>query len=170
MSGLDLWALERTGTGEGDWQARPLLATPSRGYQARLAPNGRYVAYVSDESGRDEVYVQPFPDGGRRTTVSTEGGQAPVWSRDGSELFYVDPADTLAAVNVSMAGEFTIKEVVRLFHKAFLTNSATNSPSYDVSPDGQRFLVTEPADGETGAANSSIRFVQNWPAKYLPQN
>jgi serine/threonine protein kinase/Tol biopolymer transport system component len=170
VSGIDLWSLERTGSGEGDWQARPFLATPSQERDARLAPNGRYVAYSSDESGRDEVYVQPFPDGGQRTTVSTEGGTAPVWSRNGSELLYVDPADTLVAVDVSTAGEFTINEVVRLFHKPLLTTDATKSPSYDVSLDGQRFLVTEPADGEAAAANSSIRFVQNWSAKYLPQH
>ena len=169
VSRIDFWSLERTGAGEGDWQARQFLATPSNEGQGRLAPNGRYVAYVSDESGRAEVYVQRFPDDGQRTTVSTEGGTAPVWSRDGSELFYVDPADTLVAVDVSTTGEFAINEVVRLLHQDSLTTSGSKSPSYDVSLDGQRFLVTEPADGETAAANSSIRFVQNWPAKYLPQ-
>lgn len=106
--------------------AGAFLATPSQERNARLAPNGRYVAYVSDESGRPEVYVQPFPDGGQRITVSTEGGQAPVWSRDGSELFYVDPAETLVAVDVSTAGEFTINEVVRLFHKAILAHCCPN--------------------------------------------
>ena len=93
-----------------------------------------------------------------------------MWSRDGSELFYVDPTDTLLAVDVSTAGEFTINEVARLFHQAFLRTAAGGSMSYDVSLDGQRFLVTEPADGEAAAANSSIRFVLNWPAKYLPQH
>jgi eukaryotic-like serine/threonine-protein kinase len=166
VSRLDLWSLERTGSGEGDWQARPFLATPSREYLARLAPNGRYVAYVSDESGRAEVYVQPFPDGGQRTTVSIAGGLAPVWSRYGKELFYVTPDDELVAVQVSTDGEFAVKGSTTLFRRTSMRN--VGWAGYDVSLDGQRFLATEPADGEDAAANSSIRFVQNWRAKFLP--
>ena len=166
----DIWYLERSDTGDG-WEPHSFLSTTAVEAQPRLSPNGRYVAYVSDESGQNEVYVQPFPDGGRRTTVSTAGGNAPDWSRDGSELFYVDPDNTLVAVDISMAGEFTIIQVTRLFQQALLATSR-RAPNYDVSLDGQRFLVTESVDanGEpTVASESSIRVITNWRAKYAPE-
>ena len=169
----DIWYLERSDTGDG-WEPHSFLSTTAVEAQPRLSPNGRYVACVSDESGQNEVYVQPFPDGGRRTTVSTAGGNAPDWSRDGSELFYVDPDNTLVAVDVSTAGEFTINEVTSLFHQASLTTPTVGVGyrNYDVSLDGRRFLVTESvnADGEpVAAADSTIRVITNWPAKFVPE-
>ncbi len=164
----DLWFLERAGAGNGGWEPRVFLSTPSLEKAARLSPNGRYVAYGSDESGRAEVYVQPFPDGGQRTTVSTGGGGTPVWSRDGSELFYVAPGPALVAVQVRTDGEFSVLSSTKLFESAGLTTGAPGAP-FDVSLDAQRFLVTESADGDTQRADSSIRFIQNWPAKYLPR-
>ncbi len=164
----DIWYLERSGTGDS-WESHSFLSTTAVEAQPRLSPNGRYVTYVSDESGQNEVYVQAFPDGGRRTTVSTAGGEAPVWSRDGSELFYVDLDNTLVAVDVSTAGEFTISEATRLFQQASLTNGTRRVQNYDVSLDGQRFLVIEPvnADGEpVAAADSTIRVIMNWPEKF----
>jgi hypothetical protein len=84
----------------------------------------------------------------------------------------VDPDDALAAVDVSTAREFTINEVTSLFHHASLTTTSTGNQNYDVSLDGQRFLVTESvnADGEpVTAADSTIRVIMNWPAKFAPE-
>ncbi len=164
----DLWYLERA-TSDDSWEPRLFLNTPANERSARLSPDGRHVAYVSDESGQGQVYVQPFPGGGRRTTVSTDGGAGPHWSRDGNELFYVAPGDALVAVEVSTRGEFSIGDSRRLFQRARPTLRAG---SYDVSLDGQRFLVTEPvaAAGEgTATADSSVRVVMNWPAKFIPE-
>ena len=166
----DILYLERSDTGDG-WEPHSFLSTTAVESQPRLSPNGRYAAYVSSESGQNEVYVQPFPDGERRTTVSTAGGVAPAWSRDGGELFYVDLDDTLVAVDVSTAGEFTINEVTSLFQQASLTSGARTDQNYDVSLDGQRFLVIEPvnADGEpVAAADSTIRVIMNWSSKFVP--
>lgn len=164
----DIWALERTGPGNEGWTPRLFLATPSIEGLARLSPNGRYVAYFSDESGRPEIYVQPFPDGGQRTTVSTAGGRAPVWSRDGTELFYVTPGGGLVTVQVSTEGEFSVRGSATLFEREGMVNGIGRA-NYDISLDGQRFLVRESADGDSGRPDSSIRVVQNWQAKFLPE-
>ena len=166
----DIWYLERTEAGD-DWEPHVFLNTPAEETHPRLSPDGRYVAYVSTESGRREIYVRPFPDGGRRTTVSTAGGNQPVWRRDGSELFYIDPDNTLMAADVSTAGEFTSSGVTRLFQHASLTANKRQTHDYDVSLDGQRFLLLEPvnADGEpVYTTGSTIRVITNWPAKYAP--
>ena len=165
----DLWYLERTAAGDG-WEPRLLLSAPADERHPRLSPDGRYVAYQSDKSGRLEVYVQPFPDGGRRTTVSTEGGSQPRWSRDGAELFYVAPGDTLVAAQVSTEGEFTISSSAPLFQREGLAHGHRLS-QYDVSLDGQRFLTTEPvnADGEAVVSDTFVRVVVNWPDKYAPE-
>jgi len=167
-TGRDVWYLERTVAADG-WEPHLFLSTSADEKFPRLSPDGRYVAYVSNESGRSEIYVQPFPDGGRRTTVSTAGGDAPIWSRDGKELFYVDPDNTLTAVEVSMAGGFTISGVTRLFQRPSLVT--LRRQNYDVSLDGQRFLTTEPVDaqGEAAATQSSIRVIMNWREKFAPE-
>ncbi len=103
----DLWYLERSEGGA--WEARPYLEIPEGQTEPKLSPDGRYVAYVSNESGRQEVYVQPFPDGGRRVTVSSIGGTRIRWSRDGTELFYVEgslESGTLVAVPVTTGESF----------------------------------------------------------------
>ncbi len=72
----------------GGWTSRPLLATPASEECASVSPDGRWVAYASDETGREEVYLQRFPELGAKVQVSTDGGYSPVWSRDGREIFY----------------------------------------------------------------------------------
>ena len=88
-TGADLWYLERNEDGSG-WEPHPFLQTPVHQLMPRFSPDGRYVAYLSNESGQMEVYVQPFPEGGRKVTVSSNGGTQVRWSRDGKELFYVE--------------------------------------------------------------------------------
>jgi Tol biopolymer transport system component len=156
-TGEDIWYLERTGDGSG-WKPHPFLQAPSGQTVPELSPDGRYLAYLSDESGRFEVYVQPFPEGGRKATVSSAGGIQPRWRRDGKELLYVDGRGALVAVPVSTSPSFSLGPAKSLFeHPGF---TAAPVPQYDVSADGERFVVAEPV-GET-----SIRIVQNWFAEF----
>jgi serine/threonine-protein kinase len=126
-----------------------------------LSPDGRFLAYLSDESGGNEIYVQPFPDGAGKWQVSVNGGRQPRWSRDGTELYYVE-ASTLMAVAVSTEREFAQGQPQRLFESAdLLANNA--AMTYDVSADGQRFLTITPVgDADEEATPHKIRVVENW--------
>lgn len=118
------------------------------------------MAYSSSESGRYEVYVTPFPGPGGKWQVSTAGGDWPRWRRDGKEIFYLAPGGTrlmAAAVNGG-ASAFEVGAVRELFNTRGV---ASNAWTYDISPDGQRFLVNTLAEEATSAP---ITFVVNWPA------
>jgi Tol biopolymer transport system component len=155
-TGEDIWYLESKEDGSG-WEPNPFLQMPSNQTVPKLSPDGRYVVYGSEESGRREIYVQSFPEGGRKITVSSNGGVQPRWSRDGKELFYVE-GSSLMAVAVSTVPSFSLGPAKRLFeHPSFTANPV---PQYDVSADGERFLVAEPV-GEP-----AIRIVQNWFAEF----
>jgi hypothetical protein len=120
--------------------ARPYLATATAEKGARASPDGRWVAYQSDESGRDEVYVRSFPDPGRRTLVSAGGGVNPMWRGDGRELYYWQ-ADQLIAARVEAAGAgepLTVRDRTPLFRAPYF---ASEHAMYDVSRDGTRFIV-----------------------------
>ena len=161
-TGHDLWYLER-GEDGSVWEPHPFLQEPSLQTAPKFSPNGRYVAYISDESGQPEVYVQPFPEGGRKVTVSSGGGSQVRWSRDGKELFYVQ-GETLMAV--SAEGEFSAGSPTELFEHAGL-RSSLNYPNYDVSLDGQRFILAKPVgNDEKEAPQATIRVVENWFAEF----
>ena len=163
VTGWDLWYLERAEAG-GRWasEARVFLKEPAAQFVPKLSPNGRYVAFVSPQSGRNEVYVRPFPDGSRQWTVSNHGGTRHRWSRAGDELFYLE-GDTLMAVTVSTDGEFSHGLPQPLFRNKGLAIGLTDMATYDVSRDGQRFLVVEEADAAPGAAQAGrIIIVENW--------
>ena len=120
----------------------PIVQTPAMEFHPEVSPDGRYIAYQSNESGRDEIYVRPFPrvnDG--RWQVSTGGGTRAVWARNGRELFFVDPANMLTAVPVQTSGAtFVMGNPAKLFETAFAVT--LNAPrDYDVAPNGQRFLM-----------------------------
>ena len=137
------------------------MQTPYRESNAKLSPDGRLVVYLSNESGQDEIYVRPFPEGGGRTAVSTNGGTQPRWSRDGKEIFYVE-GTTLVAVQVSTSPDFSVGSVTRLFeHRALTQESGWPVARYDVSADGRRFVLPVPVD-EEAEQEVSIRVVENW--------
>jgi WD40 repeat protein len=132
-TGQDVWvfsAADRTST--------PFLQSASNELSATFSPDGRWVAYASDESGRAEVYVRPFRGAGRRSQVSIDGGTAPVWSRNGRELFFAK-GDTLFTTAVTVGASFKSGAVQRLFSGPYSFDAVT--VNYDVAPDGQRFLV-----------------------------
>ena len=128
-----------------------------------FSPDGRYLAYQSDESGRIEVYVRPFPQvNSGLWQISMAGGTRPAWARSGRELFYLDESNTLTAVPVQTSGStFSAGTPAKVFD----TKYATPFPprNYDVSPDGQRFLMVKdhPAPAQTGTPVSMI-LVQSW--------
>jgi Tol biopolymer transport system component len=164
-TGTDLWYLERTGDGSG-WEPHPFLQDPGPQLAPRFSPNGRYVAYLSRESGRYEVYVDSFPERGSRWTVSSNGGRRVRWSRDGTELFYVEGDDTLMVVKVSTDGDFSASPATPLFEHPSL-NAERNHAPYDVSADGRQFLLAEPVGEEEYSPPPQIRVTQNWHQEFV---
>ena len=160
-NGWDLWYLKRKEDGSG-FDSVPFIQTSFNEGAAKFSAQGRFVAYVSNQSGQDQVYVTPFPEGEGEWQVSTQGGVQPRWSRDRKELFYVE-ADTLMAVEVSTRPSFTTAATTRLFQHPDLR--ATAEYRYDVSPDGQRFVLVETVESEE-AKTPSIHVVQNWFAEF----
>jgi hypothetical protein len=152
-TGNDIWTL-----GLNDRKVRPFLKTPSNESTPQFSPDGHWIAYVSDESGRIEVYVQPYPGPGGKWQVSTEGGAEPMWNPAGGELFYRS-GNRMIAVPVALAPEFSAGKPVTLFEGPWLLSPA-NVVNYDVSHDGQRFLMLRSADEDQGARE--IVVVQNW--------
>ena len=153
--GDDLWYLERNEDGRFS-EPRPFLVTPFRERAGKFSPDGRYVANVSNETGRYEVYVHSFPKGDRKWPVTSQGGNQPRWRPDGKELLYVE-GGTLFAVPVSTDPTFSLGSPTRLFEHPSLT--ALVNPQYDVSADGERFVLAEPA-GEP--LEPTIHVVENW--------
>ena len=151
-----LWVLPLS----GDRQPKPVPQTDARGANGRFSPDGRWLAYQSAQSGRAEVWVQPFPATGAKWQISRDGGARPRWRRDGKELFYVSPAGTLMAVPLAAGHAFQPGTPTPLFETKFSPNNINAYP-YDVSPDGQRFLVITPRE-ELGA--SPLTVVLNWDA------
>jgi len=141
----------------------PLAETRFKGSMAAFSPNGRYIAYQSEESGSTEIYVRPFPSvNNGRWQVSTAGGTRPVWARSGRELFYLDASNALTAVPVDISGPtISIGSPAKLFD----TGYAEPNPSrhYDVSADGQRFLMLKAsATGDPNATPVSMVLVEHW--------
>ena len=157
----NIWYLKPGGDG---FEPTVFLSTPANEAAAKFSPDGRYLAYASDESGRVEVYVRPFPEGSGKWHVSVNGGTQPHWRRNGGELFYVEES-TLMAVSVSTEQGFILGQPERLFESEDLRRNDYASPQYDVSADGERFLTTTPAE-DANASPPSIRVVQNWFAEF----
>jgi len=130
--------------------------------RGRLSPDGRWMAFESDESGTVDVYVRAYPTGGRRWQVSQGGGTEPRWRSDGQELFYVTPDGSLQSVTVRTASGFATDPPRTLFTSTDLRGPITNPIGrnrYDVTADGQRFLLIQPL---AGPASSPITVVANW--------
>lgn len=140
-------------------KAQLFLQTPAVETAAQFSPDGRWLAYVSDESGGFEIYVQPYPGPGGKWLISTEGGTEPVWNRNGRELFYRN-GDKMMAVEISTLPGFAAGKPRQLFEGHYLLNQFA-LPNYDVSPDGQRFLMLKPSE-QTGTAPMQINVVLNW--------
>jgi WD40 repeat protein len=159
-----IWYRERRADGSF-LEAVPYLLTPVNENTPIFSPDGRFIAYASNESGRFEIYVRPFPMASGKWQVSDAGGRQPRWSADGSELFYVEEStDTLVVASVSTQPGSSMGAAERLFAAEDLRPLSTQSRwTYDVFPDGQRFVLLGPAGNEDpDVHDTTIRVVQNW--------
>ena len=153
----DVWVLPVTGSGEA--KPFPVLRTEANETAGTLSPDGRWLAYASDESGRYEVYVQSFPGGGGKRQVSTGGGIGPRWRRDGQELFYYAGDGKLMAAPVRSGESFEVGAAVSLFE--FRAGTPQLFAPYAVTADGQRFLINAVVETEP---NAPLTVVVNWAA------
>ena len=159
--GYDLFLLSL----EGEHRSRPLLATPFDELNAAVSPNGQWLAYESNESGRNEIHVRPFPNvDADKQQVSTNGGTHPLWARNGQELFY-ESLGTLMRVPVKTGATFERGTPEKVFDLTYFVPQI-RGPSgrmYDVSADGQRFLmIKEISVADERPPSPRIILVQNW--------
>ena len=149
-SNRDIYLMSLT----GDRKPVPLLASIDDDKQPRVSPDGRWLAFVSNHSGREEVYVQPFPGPGPRTAISTGGGGEPLWAPDGSHLYYRQGSWLLAA-RVVTSPTFAVVARDSLFDGPFMTDRF--HPNYDVTPDGKGFVMVRPVEQDR-----QLIMVVNW--------
>ena len=148
----DIWMLGP------DRSRMAFLATPYQERAPRFSPDGRWVAYVSNDSTRDEVYIRPLSGPGGKVTVSTEGGAEPVWASNSREIFYRQ-GDRMMVATVDSAPTLTIGKPRMLFEAAFERDrgSGNANPNYDVTHDGQRFVMIQ-----VPGSSSHLIVVVNW--------
>jgi len=139
-------------------ESRSFVETQFREGAPTFSPDGQWIAYVSDESGRFEIYVRPFPGPGEKWPISTEGGSEPVWRRDGRQLFY-RAGDTMMVVDVQTGGSFSASRPRKLFDRTY-ERSIALWPNYDAAPDGERLLMIR--RGSSTAPATHINVVLNW--------
>ncbi len=139
--------------------ARPLMQSRFNERYGPLSPNGKWIAYSSDESGREEIYVQPFPALDARMQISTDGGTQPIWSRDGRELFYRSARDVMATMTSKASMAFSSPRP--LFTDRFERPQPDGHITYDVAPDG-RFLMIAALERADGAGRNELHVVLNW--------
>jgi hypothetical protein len=154
----DLWMLPMT----GDQKPSLYLQTPFDEFQAQFSPDGKWMAYGSDESGRWEIYVQPIPASGGKWQISNSGGTQPRWRHDGRELFYLSMDEKIMSVDVKLAPlpEFGAPKAmfpVRILQNAFGTDE------FVPTPDGQRFLATNAVN--TGQTQNAMTVLLNWASR-----
>jgi len=153
---------------EGDEDRRLLLHEKYSEVQPRVSPDGSWLAYTSDESGRNQIYVRPFPDVEEgRWQISTDGGDSPLWAPDGGELFYRS-ADAVMAVSVETEPAFSFETPVTLFQGEYVGASFAllrfEMNPWDISPDGKRFLMMKGNQISTTETISPrrINIILNW--------
>jgi len=159
----DIWVLPLDGA-----EARKphvFLQTPFSELVPQVSPDGRWVAYLSNESGRFEVYVQPFPGPGGKWQISTQGANGPSWSPKGNEIFYRtgSSSEKLMAVDIQTQPTFSAGKSRLLFEapKVAVQPLGGSGADYSVSPDGQRFLMVTAKEQQASPANQ-INIVLNW--------
>ncbi len=159
-TGQDIWLYSF----DGDGSAEPLLVTPANETCAAFSPDGRLLVYSSDESGRSEIYIQPFPGPGERIQVSVEGGREPVWGPGGNEVFFWSVPDTsLLVADISVGSDVTVS-IPRILFSARFRRHEAGVPNYAISPDGSRFIMIQP--GEEARLSYPLTLVLNWQREF----
>jgi serine/threonine-protein kinase len=160
----DLWTvpLESDSTGLRAGKPEVFLQTPFNERHPSFSPDGRWLAYDSDESGAFQIYVRAFPDKGGKWQVSNTGGEFPKWSRDGRELFFRNLDNQVMVASYSVKGDSFVADKPRLWSEKRL-GVRGNTPTYDVAPDGKRIaaLMSADAPGQQQAQNHVI-FLENF--------
>jgi Tol biopolymer transport system component len=151
---LDIYTVELAGA----QKPQPFLRSPANESAPAFSPDGKWLAYESDQSGRNEIYITAFPNGGPQYQVSTNGGERPVWRRDGNEIYYRENLK-LMAVDVKRRGEALELEVPKQMFEVAVRN--LSGRWYDVSRDGRFLMNTLPASAQV----NSFELVVNWPAE-----
>ena len=161
-NGRDIWMMT------ADGESSPFLVTEFSERVPMFSPDGQWLVYVSDESGRDEVYVRPASEDGGRHVISTTGGTEPMWAPDGQELFYRQ-GSTLVSVGIDTSSGFSVGLPEVLFDGPYELDAGGggNLQNYDVSPDGERFLMIKPVAAAEGAPTEQINVVLNWHQELL---
>ena len=159
---FDIWVLSI-----GDRKPRAVIHTAANEMTPAFSPDGKWLAYVSNESGRHEVYVQPYPGPGERHLISTRGGEQPAWNPNGPELFYVQGGvyspggpTTLMSVRIATTPAFRAGTPEPVFENAYLGTGWGRS--YDVAPDGRRFLLTFRKEPPPALPPAQMVLVQHW--------
>jgi serine/threonine-protein kinase len=151
----DIWRASAT----GEWKPAPILATSFNELAAQVSPDGKWISYTSDESGRMEIYLQRFPEGGDKVKVSTEGGSESAWRADSRELFYLAPNRTIMSVPITTAAAFAVGRPSKLLDRVVDTSiGSIHAIHYAATSDGQRFLMTATAGDE-----APLNLIVNWP-------
>jgi serine/threonine-protein kinase len=148
---------------DSERKVSPLLHESYDEHNGEVSPNGRWLAYQSDESGATEIYVRPFPNvGDSRDKISTGGGTRPAWARDSRELFYLKVDGTMVAVPIrhDAGGRISFGAPAPLFRSAYFVTQMART--YDVSPDGSRFLMIKSATPSTNSPTIQLVVVQHW--------
>lgn len=149
----DIWIAGATDTSE-----RSLFFTsPFVEQTPAFSPDGRWLAYTSDESGRFEVYVRPYPGPGEKYAISTGGGQEPVWSRDGRELFFRN-GDQMLSVTLTTTPAFAATRPRLLFTGYYVRGGVTDRTNYDVAPDGEHFVMLQSGEQPATQINVLVNF------------
>jgi dipeptidyl aminopeptidase/acylaminoacyl peptidase len=158
------WELWRLPLG-GDRKPLPLVQNGFNNLMASFSPDGRWFAYHSDESGRFEIYMQPVSTRGGRVQISTNGGRLARWRRDQSELFFIGPENRITSVQMKRtAAGLEPGRLTPLFAIPSVEKEDADFPVfYDVSADGQRFLIRLPT--ETHTQDEPMTVIVNWPAR-----
>jgi Tol biopolymer transport system component len=155
----DVIAIELDGTR----RVTPLVQSQFDERNGIVSPDGRWLAYEANDSGQFEIYVRPLPAvNGGHWQVSTAGGTRPVWARSGRELVYVSPTGALMGVRVAPSPSWAANTPTLLVKEGYVTNPIWYGRSYDISPDGQRFLMIKEGGADGTAAPASIIVVQHW--------
>jgi serine/threonine-protein kinase len=163
QTNYDILILPMEGDETSGWKpGRPtvFVATPFIEENAAFSPDGKWLAYDSNESGREEIYVRPFPGPGGKWQISTGGGEYPTWSRNGKDLFYRSPEQKIMVAAYTTLPDTFRADKPRLWSEEQLTARGPRDRNFDLHPDGQRFVVLKASPSDTQAGK--VVFITNF--------
>jgi serine/threonine-protein kinase len=165
VNSYEVWTLpvESDGSGLRTGKPEPFLQTPFQERQPAFSPDGRWLAYASNESGVHQVYVRAFPDKGSKWQISNAGGTFPEWSRNGRELFFRTLDNRIMVASYAVKGDSFVPDKPRLWSEKQLADFGPLVPNYDLAPDGKRIAALMPAEApETQKAQNHVIFLENF--------